>query len=171
MAEPYGLVDDMSSMTPIVAIGASAGGITALQKLFETLPARLPYAFVVLQHLPTGECSRLGQLVAGWTSMPVLAAADGTVPQPRCVYLPSPAHILTIEHGAFRTRPADGGGRRPGIDTIDTFLESLARHAGPRHIAVILSGTGMDGTARKASPRQWTYPAIPSSGWPSSRRH
>ncbi|MEM5328855.1 CheR family methyltransferase [Paraburkholderia sp. JHI2823] len=147
MAEPYGLVDDMSSMTPIVAIGASAGGITALQKLFETLPARLPYAFVVLQHLPTGECSRLGQLVAGWTSMPVLAAADGTVPQPRCVYLPSPAHILTIEHGAFRTRPADGGGRRPGIDTIDTFLESLARHAGPRHIAVILSGTGMDGTA------------------------
>lgn len=147
-------VDGLPKRVPIVAIGASAGGITALQKLFQALPARLPYAFVVLQHLPRGEPSRFAHLVAGWTSRPVLPAADGAVPAPNCVYVPSPDHILTIEDGAFRTRPADGGGRRPGIDTIDAFLESLALDAGSRDVAIILSGTGMDGTAGAICMRQ-----------------
>lgn len=132
---------------PIVAIGASAGGIIALQKLFQALPANLPFALVVLQHLPPGHPSGLATLIAKWTPVPTRAATNGARPEPNCVYIPSPDDILTLENSVFRTRPAQGGGRRPGIDTIDAFLESLALHEGRRPIAVILSGTGMDGTA------------------------
>lgn len=153
MAESQAL-DDKGAVAPIVAIGASAGGITTLQKLFAALPADLPFAFVVLQHLPPGQPSSLANLIANWTPMRVRSAAGGIRPEPGNVYIPSPDHILTLERGEFRTRPADGGGRRPGIDTIDAFLESLALQQGPRPIAVILSGTGMDGTAGAICIRQ-----------------
>ncbi|WP_250520814.1 chemotaxis protein CheB, partial [Caballeronia sp. AAUFL_F2_KS46] len=139
---------------PIVAVGASAGGITALQKLFEGLPASLPLAVVVLQHLPAGQSSSLTKLIARWTRLPVRAATDGTRPVARCVYVPSPDHILTLEDNVFRTRPAEGGARRPGLDTIDSFLESLALRETPRPVVVILSGTGMDGTAGAIRVRQ-----------------
>jgi two-component system, chemotaxis family, CheB/CheR fusion protein len=59
----------------------------------------------------------------------------------------SPDDVLTLETGLFRTRPVEGGNRRPGIDTIDAFLESLAQDSGSRSIAVIFSGTGADGAA------------------------
>ncbi|QYY29884.1 PAS domain-containing protein [Cupriavidus pinatubonensis] len=139
---------------PVVAVGASAGGITALQKLFEGLPAKLPFALVVLQHLPNDRPSGLPDLITRWTSLPVQVAADGMRPAANTVYIPSPDHILTLEDGALHTSAADGGGRRPGIDTIDAFLESLALREAPRSIAVILSGTGMDGTAGAVRIRQ-----------------
>lgn len=138
----------------IVAIGASAGGITALQKLCETLPLDIPFAIVVLQHLPPANSSMLPTLISRWTAIPVRIATDGSRPDTNCIYIPSPEHILTLEHGVFRTRAADGGGRRPGIDSIDAFLESVARCPGPFPIAVILSGTGMDGTAGAVRIRQ-----------------
>lgn len=139
---------------PVVAVGASAGGITALQKLFEGLPASLPFALVVLQHLPAGRPSGLPDMIARWTRLPVRVAADGMRPAANTVYIPSPDHILTLENGAFHTSPAEGGARRPGIDTIDAFLETLALREMPRSIAVILSGTGMDGTAGAVRIRQ-----------------
>jgi len=139
---------------PIVAVGASAGGITALQKLLQSLPPRLPFALVILQHLPPGANSHLADLVKKWSPVPVLAAMDGTLPNINAIYIPSPAHILTFENGVFRTRPTDGGGRRPGIDSIDAFLESLAQREKPSPIAVILSGSGMDGTAGAIRVRQ-----------------
>ncbi|HEX2828370.1 MAG TPA: chemotaxis protein CheB [Burkholderiales bacterium] len=139
---------------PIVGIGASAGGITALQALCELLPARPDVALVLIQHLPPDRTSRLESLVGKWTSLPVRAAVDGTRPQIDCIYIPSPDHILTLEQGVFRTRPIEGGERRPGIDTIDAFLESLAAEQGTRSIAVILSGTGMDGASGAVRIRQ-----------------
>ncbi|WP_439687216.1 protein-glutamate O-methyltransferase [Cupriavidus oxalaticus] len=147
-------IDDRTTDVPIVAIGSSAGGITALQKLFESLRPDIPASFVVLQHLPPGQPSQLPALVGGWTAMPVLCATDGVQPAIAHVYVPLPEHILTLEDGVFRTRPAEGGQRRPGIDTIDAFLETLSRRKHPRSIAVILSGTGMDGTAGTVGLRQ-----------------
>ncbi|ACC74261.1 CheR family methyltransferase [Paraburkholderia phymatum] len=147
-------LDDRQPDVSIVAVGASAGGITALQKLFEGLPSRLPFALVILQHLPPGRPSGLGDLITKWTSVPIRSAQDGARPEPNAIYLPSPDDILTLENGVFRTRPAAGGNRRPGIDTIDTFLESLALKEGSRPVAVILSGTGMDGTAGAIRIRQ-----------------
>ncbi len=110
-------------------------------------PHSLQLAVVVLQHLPAGQSSSLAKLIAKWTRLPVHAATDGTRPAAGCVYIPSPDHILTLEDNVFRTRAAEGGGRRPGLDTIDSFFESLAQRKTPRPVVVILSGTGMDGTA------------------------
>ncbi|MDR5761245.1 chemotaxis protein CheB [Caballeronia sp. LZ035] len=138
----------------IVAVGASAGGITALQRLFEGLPANLPCALVVLQHLPAGLPSALPGLIAKWTHLPVERAVDGARPKAGTIYIPSPDDILTIERDVFHTRALEGGGRRPGIDTIDCFLESLALRTEPPPVAVILSGTGMDGTAGATLIRQ-----------------
>ena len=126
----------------------------ALQSLFEALPGELNIAFVVILHLPPGQTSWLAGLVARWTSLAVRAAEDGGRPEPNCIYIPRPDDILTIEQGVFRTRPIEGGDRRPGIDTIDAFLESLATDQGSRAIAVILSGTGMDATAGAVRVRQ-----------------
>ncbi len=142
------------ALPPLIVIGASAGGVTLLQQLFEALGAKLPFAFVVLQHLPPGNPSGLAGLLRNWTAMPVRLAADATHPQPATVHLPSPDDILTLEDHRFRTRPAEGGHRRPGTDAIDAFLESLSPVEGARTIAVILSGSGMDGTAGAIHIRQ-----------------
>ncbi|MDR5817284.1 CheR family methyltransferase [Caballeronia sp. LZ033] len=146
--------DERQTHVRIVAVGASAGGITALQRLFEGLPGNLPYALVVLQHLPAGLPSGLPGLIARWTRMPVQRAIGGARPKAGTIYIPSPDDILTLEHDVFETRPLEGGGRRPGIDTIDCFLESLALRTEPPPVAVILSGTGMDGTAGATLVRQ-----------------
>ncbi|WP_250528628.1 CheR family methyltransferase [Caballeronia sp. ATUFL_F1_KS4A] len=146
--------NETAADVPIVAVGASAGGITALQKLFRGLPAPVPFAIVVLQHLPAGSPSALPALIAKCTHLPVRAATAGVRPEANRVYFPSPEHVLTLEDGVFATRPAQGGSRRPGIDTIDSFLESLALREQPPSIAVILSGTGMDGTAGAVRIRQ-----------------
>lgn len=142
------------SDVPIVAVGASAGGIGALQKLVGSLKGELPYAMVVLQHLPPDHSSRLADLLRRSTHLPVLAAETGDRPEPGRIYVPSPDSILVLEDGVFNTRPASGGARRPGLDTIDAFFESLAAHRSSQSVAVVLSGTGMDGTAGAVSIRQ-----------------
>lgn len=138
----------------IAAIGASAGGITATQELLRHLPAKVDFALVIVQHLPPGQPSRLAQVVQAWTPLPVEVAADGVAPQPGHIYIPLSEHLLAIEDGVFRTRPLVGGGRRPGLDSIDTFLESLAAHNGRDAIAVVLSGTGSDGALGALVVRQ-----------------
>jgi two-component system CheB/CheR fusion protein len=131
--------------TPVVGIGASAGGITALQSLFQALPAHPNLAFVVIQHLRSGDSSGLVDLIGRWSAMQVRGAIDGERPERDYVYVASPGDVL--EKGVFRNRPVEYGTRRPGIDTIDVFFESLAQDRGALAIAVILSGTGTDGTA------------------------
>ena len=142
------------ALPPLIVIGASAGGITALQQLFEALGAGLPFAFVVLQHLPPGSPSGLSSLLQNWTAMPVETATGDLRPQPGTLHLPSPDAILTLEDQRFHNRPAEGGQRRPGTDAIDAFLESLSPQEAARTVAVILSGSGMDGTAGAIHIRQ-----------------
>lgn len=141
-------------LPPLIVIGASAGGISVIQQLFEALGAELPFAFIVLQHLPPGSPSGLAGLLQHWTAMPVQAAERGSHPWPARVHLPSPDAILTLEDSRFHTRPADGGQRRPGTDAIDAFLESLSPLEAARTVTVILSGSGMDGTAGAVHIRQ-----------------
>lgn len=145
MAEPY-IADNRASDLIVVAIGASAGGITALQQLFKALRTDSQLAFVVVQHLPPDLASNLGNLIAKWTSMAVHSVVDGLRPTANCVYVPAAVDVVTIEQGRFRTRSGRAH-ERPGIDTIDVFFESLALDKGRHAIAVVLSGTGMDGTA------------------------
>ncbi|WP_277184605.1 chemotaxis protein CheB [Caballeronia sp. BR00000012568055] len=131
----------------VVGIGASAGGIEALHSLLQAMPPQPALAIVIVQHSMPGQRDQLVRLLDKWTPLPVCMAMHGERPAPNRIYVASSDDVLTLEHGIFRTRPAEGGSRRPGIDTIDALFESLAGDRGPKAIAAVLSGTGTDGAA------------------------
>jgi two-component system CheB/CheR fusion protein len=130
---------------PIVGIGASAGGLEALEKLFGAMPADTGMAFVVIQHLHPERESHMVELLARHTAMPVVAAEEGARVEPDHVYQILPNRELTIRDGVLHLagRSNTRGAQRP----VDAFLASLAEDQQERAIGVILSGTGSNGTA------------------------
>ncbi|MFE8604901.1 chemotaxis protein CheB [Archangium violaceum] len=128
---------------PVVGIGASAGGLPALQTLLESLPSDTGMAFVIVQHLSPDHESLLPSLLAMRTAMPVLEAREGPL-TPDHVYVSPPGTRLTLERDTLRLGKARATRGPPRI--IDEFLGSLAESAPGRAIGVILSGTGTDGT-------------------------
>ncbi len=131
-------------LPPIVGIGASAGGLESLEKLFRALPARTGAAFVVIQHLSPDFKSLMDELLARFTDLTVHRAAAGIRPEADHVYLLQPGKELEIRAGAFELfdRDPHAGLALP----IDRFLSSLAQDGGQRAAAVILSGSGSDGS-------------------------
>lgn len=129
---------------PVVGIGASAGGLDALNKLLAQLPADTGMAFVIVQHLDPQHESRLCDLLAEVTQMPVLEASDGLPVEPDHVYVIAPNTTLAIASGVCQVSPRSEvrGVHLP----VDHFLKSLAEDCQARAIGVILSGTGTDGT-------------------------
>ncbi len=128
----------------IAGIGASAGGLEALEQFFRHMPADAGIAFVVVQHLAPDHESALPQLLSKYTSMPVQQVQDGTQVVPDHVYIIPPNATLTIEAGMLRlTLPAEPRGRRTPIDSLFT---SLAEDRGENAVCIVLSGTGTDGT-------------------------
>lgn len=126
---------------PVVGIGASAGGLEALEQLFAHVPPEPGVAFVVISHLAPHLPSLMPELLAKQTALPVSAAEDGTLVEPDHVYVIPPNAALTLEHGALRVEA-----RAARTNLIDTFLRSLAEDRGEGAIGVILSGTGSDGS-------------------------
>ncbi|WP_286191918.1 chemotaxis protein CheB [Roseomonas genomospecies 6] len=128
----------------IVGIGASAGGLEALQRFFDNVPGDSDLAYVVVQHLSPVHKSLMVDLLAKHTAMSVVQAADGVAVERNTVYLLPPAKHLSIEDGRLRLTAKDVGG---GMSLpIDIFFTALAKDQGPRAMAVVLSGTGSDGT-------------------------
>jgi two-component system CheB/CheR fusion protein len=129
---------------PVVALGASAGGLDAFRKLFDALPADGGMAFILITHLDPTHASMMVELLASHTTMKILQAADGMLLEREHVYVIPPATFLSIHGGALHlSEPTERhGARRP----FDFFLHSLAVESGARAICVILSGTGADGT-------------------------
>lgn len=129
---------------PIVALGASAGGLEAFEQFFKKLPSQTNAAFVVISHLDPKHASIMTQLVSRFTEMPVREASDGVEVEPGHIYVIPPNRDLSIFHGRLQLTEQDksAGARMP----IDFFLRSLAEDSGDRAAAVILSGTGSDGT-------------------------
>ncbi|BAI75817.1 chemotaxis protein methyltransferase (plasmid) [Azospirillum sp. B510] len=128
----------------IVGIGASAGGLEALQRFFDAVPGDGDLAYVVVQHLSPVHKSLMVDLLAKHTAMEVVQATDGVPVQRNTVYLLPPGKHLSIEDGRLRLTAKDVGG---GMSLpIDIFLTALARDQGPFAIGLILSGTGSDGT-------------------------
>ncbi|MBP2299259.1 CheR family methyltransferase [Azospirillum picis] len=128
----------------IVGIGASAGGLEALQRFFDAVPGDSDLAYVVVQHLSPVHKSLMVDLLAKHTAMDVVQATDGVPVQRNTVYLLPPAKHLSIEDGRLRLTVKDAGS---GMSLpIDIFLTALARDQGPLALGVILSGTGSDGT-------------------------
>lgn len=130
---------------PVVGIGASAGGIQALLRLFEQMPKETGMAFVIVLHLSPKYESRADQVLQRVTSMPVMQVREPTRIEKNSVYLISPSNDLSLVDGYLRVTPAERPSGRPVA--IDRFFRSLADAHGSRAISVILSGTGSDGTA------------------------
>jgi two-component system CheB/CheR fusion protein len=128
---------------PVVAIGASAGGIEAFSELLRCLPTNTGMAFVLILHLDPKHHSILPELLAKETLMPVVQVRDGVQVLPDHVYVIPPNTSMTISDRALRLGPRENSpnARMP----IDQFLRSLAEDCGDQSIGVILSGTGSDG--------------------------
>jgi two-component system chemotaxis response regulator CheB len=128
----------------VVALGASAGGLTAAAHVLGNLPDDVPAAFVVVLHLMAEHPSFLAEILARRTRLPVTQAAEGDRLEPGKVYVAPPdAHLLVTSDGrvALGTEPPVGH-LRPSIDRL---LASLADSYDGRAVAVVLSGTGRDG--------------------------
>ncbi len=129
---------------PIVGIGASAGGLEALDELFAQMPTDTGMAFVVITHQHPGHTSLLPELLAKITGIKVLAAADGMRVEPNHVYVSPPGGSLAILGGTLHRMEVEKK-EAPHLP-IDYFLRSLAADQSDRAICIILSGTGTDGT-------------------------
>ncbi len=126
-----------------VGVGASAGGLEALELLFSNMPRTSGIAFIVIQHLSPDYKSLMVELLSKRTEMIVKRAEDGIVVEPDCIYLIPPKKNLSIFHGKLILRDSD---HSKGINLpIDIFLRSLAEDQGEKSIGIILSGTGSDG--------------------------
>jgi two-component system CheB/CheR fusion protein len=129
---------------PIVGIGASAGGLEALETFFDHLPASPGVALIIIQHLSPTHKSIMGQILQRHTSLPVTQVKDGLEIAPNCVYFNAPDREVAIFNGKLHLMEPRAGQvvRLP----IDYFFRSLAEDMGERAICIVLSGTGSDGT-------------------------
>lgn len=129
---------------PIVAIGASAGGLEALRQLFSQLPSNTGMAFVVIQHLDPNRASMLSNVLTSDAQMPVVEVTEGTPTEPNHVYVIPPGADLTVRDGAVVLVPRlmTGKVHLP----IDVFFRALAADVSRRAIGVVLSGCASDGT-------------------------
>lgn len=129
---------------PVVGVGASAGGLDALQAFLPAIPPGCGIAFVIVQHLDPGHDSILSALLSRVTRLPVIEVGAETDIQADHVYVIRPNTTLTIAGDLLRVaKPvAQRGHRMP----IDSFFLSLAETKGENAACVILSGTGSDGT-------------------------
>ncbi|TXN81122.1 CheR family methyltransferase [Methylobacterium sp. WL8] len=128
---------------PIVGIGASAGGIEAMQGFFRGVPETLEAAFVVVTHLSRKHKSLLPEVLARFTTFDVEAAADGVPVRPGHVYVMPAGFVMGIAGGRLTLRPLGPEGRE--AKPIDIFLTALAIDQRERAVGVILSGGDGDG--------------------------
>jgi two-component system CheB/CheR fusion protein len=130
---------------PVVAIGASAGGLEALTAILRALPTDIALAFVLIQHLDPKRRSILPELLSKATKIPVLEAIDAMKIESNRVYvMPSNVDIsITDGHFGLMPRVIDRKQHLP----IDIFMRSLAEVRKSQAVGVILSGTASDGTA------------------------
>lgn len=134
----------VSAQFPIVGIGASAGGLVALEEFLSNVPVGSGMAFVVIQHLDPNGGSMLVELLSRRTPMPVAKVTEHMAVEPNKVYVIPPGKDMRVEKGVLHLEdlPEPRGLRLP----IDSFLKSLADDRQQNSIGVILSGMGADGT-------------------------
>ncbi len=128
----------------VVGVGASAGGLEAINEFFDNIPNDTGFSFVVIQHLSPDYKSLMAELLAKHTVMQVIEAKEGMPLKPNCIYLIPPKKILTVVKGKLQLH--DKLRNNHPNTTIDSFFESLAKDVGEKAVAVILSGTGSDGS-------------------------
>ncbi|HEX5283231.1 MAG TPA: CheR family methyltransferase [Bryocella sp.] len=157
---------------PVVAFGASAGGLPALQEILENLNPNTGMAFVLVTHMSPDHKSYLTEILERSTKIPVKPVVDGERPEPNHLYVLQPEQRLTLRAGAFRVEERLPG-RGPLI--IDTFFRSMAADQKNYAIGVVLSGADSDGAsglkaikgeggiALVQSPESAAQPGMPQS--------
>ncbi|WP_199253426.1 chemotaxis protein CheB [Mycolicibacterium mengxianglii] len=131
---------------PVVALVTSAGGLNALTEVLAPLPADVPAAFVVVQHMSPTHPSTLAELLDAKSALQVRSAANNDVLIPGNVLVAPPAHHLLVTSEA-RIGLIDSGDLPPARPSADLLLVTLAVTCGPRVLAVVLTGRGTDAQA------------------------
>lgn len=142
---PQNTKEPRSEDVPLVAIGASAGGLEPLEKFFEAVGDGRGVAYVVVQHLSPDYRSMMNELLARKSSLPMRHITDGLVLERDTVYLNRPNMYVELEGSTFRTFPYQAGEELPHLP-IDRFFTSLSSRDWNRTVAVVLSGSGSDGS-------------------------
>lgn len=130
--------------TYVVGIGASAGGLEALERFFDHMPPDTGMAFVVVPHLSPDFKSLMGELLSKRTRMPVRQITDGIAVEANTIYVIPPRKNMIITGGRLNLSAIESS---HGLNLpIDIFFRSLAEDLNDRAIGIVLSGTGSDGT-------------------------
>ena len=157
----------------IVGIGASAGGLEALEKFFTHLPSDTNMAYVVVQHTGAEHKTLLGTLLQRLTALPVHEASNGLVVAANSIYVMPTSGELTVVRGCLHFAPNPKTTSAPLA--IDHFLTSLAHDQADRAVGVVLSGMGHDGVQGLQAihlakglclaqrPETAAYPSMPQS--------
>src|SRR5664279_1942309 len=160
----------------LVVIGSSAGGIEALSRLVASLPADFPAPIVIAQHLDPRRPSHLHEILARRATLPVRVVEEREALEDGVIFVVPSNRLVELSHGDLRLHAARAGAVAPSIDGL---FESAADVFGPGLIAVILTGSGSDGSAgawhvKKAggavvieNPATAMFPSMPSSIAPS----
>ncbi len=157
---------------PTVGVGASAGGVTALQHFFQEIPPDTGAAFVVIVHLEPTYTSELDEILARKTQMPVQQVNRKETLEPNKIYvIPPDRKLLITDHEIATSHFDEPRGKR---SPIDQFFRSLADQHGDG-FAVVLTGAGSDGTVGAKAikeagglilvqdPEEAEYPSMPRS--------
>ena len=135
---------EADKLFPIIGIGASAGGLEALELFFQKVPSDCNAAFVVIQHLDPTKKGMMPELLQRFTPLKVVAATDRQKVKPNCVFvLPPNKNISLLHRTLYLFEPQEPRGLRY---PIDFFFFSLAEDLQERSIGIILSGMGSDGS-------------------------
>jgi two-component system CheB/CheR fusion protein len=160
----------------LVVIGSSAGGIEALSRVVRSLPSDFPAPIVIAQHLDPRRPSHLGEILARHASLPIKVVEETASLEDGVIFVVPSNRLVEIVDGQLRLRPARPGSLAPSVDLL---LETAAAAFGPGLTAVILTGSGSDGSAgawhvKRAggavvieNPATALFPSMPRSISPS----
>ncbi|MEA2545751.1 MAG: two-component system, chemotaxis family, CheB/CheR fusion protein, partial [Chloroflexota bacterium] len=160
----------------LVVIGSSAGGIEALSRVVASLPSDFPAPIVIAQHLDPRRPSHLGEILARHATLPVKPVEETAPLEDGVIFVVPSNRLVEIVDGHLHLRPAKAGNVAPSVDLL---LETAAGVFGPGLIAVILTGSGSDGSAgawhvKRAggavvieNPATALFPSMPRSISPS----
>ncbi len=138
----YSIAGEDPDMFRMICLGASAGGLEALERFFRHMPENVRDAIVIVQHLSPDHKSIMAELLNRYTRLPVVVVNEEMPPKPGRIHLIPPGKDMVVENGLFRLR--DRIPREPHLP-INVFLSSMAQEYSSSCAAVILSGTGSDG--------------------------
>ncbi|MCR8549117.1 histidine kinase [Salipiger sp. P9] len=144
--DPGGEDAEQAPRIPVVAIGASAGGLSPLEAFFQNAPDDLGWCYIIIQHLSPDYRSMMDELLARKTNLEIRHIEDGLEIAPDTIYLNRPNTGSVLEGNVFRTFGYNKDDKVPHLP-IDSLFASLASRGGAKTAAVVLSGSGSDGSS------------------------